>query len=66
MVIYKVKLPSRIDSVQVSVKLMYQSIGYRWAQNLKSYNNHEADRFLGYYKDNAKISAVMLAEAVRK
>ncbi|MDX1700666.1 MAG: hypothetical protein R3250_08620, partial [Melioribacteraceae bacterium] len=65
-VVYKVKLPNGVESIQVSAKLMYQTIGYRWAMNLKSYDNHEADRFIGYFEDNAKISAVVLAEAVRK
>ena len=65
-VFYKIKLPEGVNSVHVSAKLMYQTIGYRWAQNLKSYNNYEADRFISYYKDNAEISAVVLAEAVRK
>jgi hypothetical protein len=34
-VLYKVMLPEGVNSVQVSAKLMYQTIGYRWAQNLK-------------------------------
>jgi cytochrome c551/c552 len=65
-IIYKVQLPEGVNSVQVSAKLMYQTIGYRWAQNLKSYDNDEAKLFTGYYDENADISAVVLAEAVRK
>jgi hypothetical protein len=36
-VLYRIKLPEGVNSVQVSAKLMYQTIGYRWAQNLKSF-----------------------------
>ncbi len=65
-IIYKVQLPAGVDAVKVSAKLLYQTIGYRWAQNLKAYKNHEADRFIGYYEDNTIISTVVLAEAVRE
>lgn len=34
----------------ISVELLYQSIGYRWAQNLGSHSADEIGRFLSYYK----------------
>lgn len=45
----------------MSVELLYQTIGYRWARNLEVYDAHEANRFVGYYKANADSSAVVLA-----
>jgi hypothetical protein len=58
---YRVELPQGVTSVQVSVELLYQTIGYRWARNLEAYDSFETKRFVGYYKDNADISAVILA-----
>ena len=45
----------------VRAELWFQSIGHRWAHNLKSYDAHETRRFVGYYKANAAESAVLLA-----
>ena len=48
---------------RVRAELWYQSIGYRWAHNLEAYDSHETNRFVGYYRENAETSAVVLAEA---
>jgi hypothetical protein len=48
-------------AVTVSAELLYQSIGYRWADNLSNYSNREAERFLGYYRDTISGSAVTVA-----
>jgi hypothetical protein len=45
----------------VEVELLYQSIGYRWADNLRAYTADEVQRFDRYYSDNAAASAVRLA-----
>jgi hypothetical protein len=45
----------------VSVELLFQSIGYRWAQNLKPYEAAETRRFVAYYEQSAADSAVRLA-----
>jgi hypothetical protein len=34
----------------VTVELLYQSVGYRWAENLRRHEAPETDRFLGYYE----------------
>lgn len=39
-----------------------QTIGFRWAVNLKAYDSLETNRFVTYYGDNADIFAVKLAE----
>ncbi|MCP4204297.1 MAG: hypothetical protein GY769_20470 [bacterium] len=61
---YRVPLPDGVESVEVSVELLYQTIGYRWAQNLEAYDSGETHRFVGYYRANADMSAVVLAEAL--
>lgn len=60
---YRVPLPEGVSSLEVVAKLLYQTIGYRWAQNLGAYDSLETNRFAGYYAANAGSSAVVLAEA---
>jgi hypothetical protein len=62
---YRVSLPDGVDSVRVAAELLYQTIGYRWARNLQAYESHETDRFVGFFNENAGMSAVLLAEANR-
>lgn len=53
-----------IDSgaeLTVNVELLYQSIGFRWADNLATYASDETDRFVGYYRETIEGSAVTLA-----
>jgi len=49
---------------QVDVELRYQPIGFRWAQNLRSYDAFEPKRFVGYYEEMAAGSSTVLAHAV--
>ena len=58
---YRIPVPKGAGDVSVSAELLYQTIGYRWAQNLEDYDSHETNRFVGYYRANADISAVVLA-----
>jgi hypothetical protein len=48
--------PYRID-----VELRYQSIGFRWAANLKSVKADEPARFVSYYEATAAGSSVVVA-----
>lgn len=48
----------------VVAELYYQSIAYRWAQNLKSYDADETRRFVSYYESMATKSAIVLARSV--
>ena len=59
---YRVLLHPDIDSATVSVRLMFQTIGYRWAENLAPYDTRETARFTRYYRANADRSAIPLAE----
>ena len=47
----------------IEVALLYQSIGYRWAKNLATYDSPEPQRFVRYYAESAAESAVTLAAA---
>src|SRR5262249_32617107 len=50
----------------VEVELLYQPIGFRWAQNLKSYGAAlEPRRFTGYYDAMALSATATLARASR-
>jgi len=50
----------------VEAELLYQPIGFRWAQNLKSYNSaFEPRRFTGYYDEMARGATATLARAAR-
>jgi len=47
----------------VTAELLYQPIGFRWANNLKAYKGTEPQRFTGYYDAMASASAATLARA---
>ncbi len=63
---YRVEVPAGVRHVDVRARLMFQTIGFRWAQNLAPYDAHETKRFVSYYNENAATSAVPLAEAVSR
>jgi len=48
---------------EIEVELWYQPIGYRWANNLKTYNTEESRRFSGYFDAMSQDSAVLIAKA---
>ncbi len=58
---YRVDVSGASGAVTVSVELLFQSIGYRWAENLRDYDAFETNRFVGYYEESAASSAVTLA-----
>jgi hypothetical protein len=47
----------------VIVRLWFQPIGYRWAENLRAYDAPEPKRFLRYFDSLASASALVVAEA---
>ena len=61
---YRVAARPGVQGIVVSARLMFQTIGFRWAQNLAPYDAHETKRFVTYYNDNASTSAVVLAEVM--
>ena len=49
----------------IEVQLWYQSIAYRWAENLRAYRAAEPRRFVSYYGQIPPASAVMLTRTSR-
>jgi hypothetical protein len=61
---YRIALPAASrGTLTVAAELVYQSIGYRWAENLRGYAAAETERFTRYYSDAASASAIPLARA---
>jgi len=60
-VTYSVALPNTAGSVSVSVELLFQSIGFRWNENLRAYSSPEPQRFVRYYDEQASRSGKLLA-----
>ena len=62
----RLDLALRLESAQapltLSVELLYQSIGFRWAENLRQTKAQEVERFLGYY-DGLPNTPVVVASA---
>jgi hypothetical protein len=49
--------------VRVDVQLLYQSIGFRWADNLRARPAPETERFGRYYAELAHVGTTVLAQA---
>ena len=63
---YSVDVGNSVGPFDVDVELWYQPIGYRWANNLKSYDADEPHRFTGYYDSMGTGTAVLLAKTSRR
>ena len=50
----------------VEVELLYQTIGYRWADNLSVYDAPEPKRFVSYFRSMAPGWSVVVATATAK
>jgi cytochrome c551/c552 len=48
--------------LNVKVELLYQPIGFRWAENLRGYDAREPRRFVSYYDVVASVSSTVLAQ----
>jgi hypothetical protein len=46
----------------VTVKLWFQPVGFRWAENLRAYDAPEPRRFVRYFESMASASAIVIAE----
>ena len=57
---YRVATAGRRPFV-VDVELRYQPISFRWAQNLRSYDSPETNRFVNWYDAMASGSSEVLA-----
>jgi cytochrome c551/c552 len=57
---YVVRLGAAPGPYRVEAELWYQSIGYRWANNLKGYTAPEPQRFTDYYDAMSGMSAILV------
>jgi hypothetical protein len=62
---YSIDTAGTRGPLTLEVQLWYQSIAYRWAQNLKAYGAAEPQRFVAYYEQVAPESALMLTRVAR-
>jgi hypothetical protein len=60
---YSVDVTGGTAPFTVEAQLWYQSIAYRWTQNLEQYGADEPTRFVRYYERVAPASALMLTSA---
>ena len=59
---YSVDLSGARGTFTLEAILWYQSIGYRWAENLRPYDAAEPRRFVSYYTSMASVSGIVLAQ----
>ena len=57
---YSVEVDPAAGPFTMEAELWFQPIGYRWAENLAAYDAPETRRFLGYYREMAGASALLL------
>jgi len=62
-VLYSIDRGDTQEPLHVSVELIYQPIGYRWAHNLARYDAFEPRRFVSYFESMQSDTAVVLARA---
>jgi hypothetical protein len=62
-VLYSINAGTTGGPFEVSVELMYQPIGYRWAHNLERYDAPEPRRFVSYFQSMQSNSATVLARS---
>lgn len=60
---YSVSTNGATGPFHIEAELMYQPIGFRWANNLKPYDAAEPKRFVGYYDAMSATNAVALCKA---
>ncbi|HMG87459.1 MAG TPA: hypothetical protein VK574_17125 [Terracidiphilus sp.] len=60
---YEIPTGAAAGTFVVKAELLYQPVGFRWAHNLAPYKAAEPQRFVTYYEQAAKQSAIVIAEA---
>jgi hypothetical protein len=62
---YSVDVAGARGPFAIEAQIWYQSIAYRWAENLRAYRAAEPQRFVSYYDQMASESALVLSRAAR-
>jgi hypothetical protein len=60
---YEIPTVATAGPFVVKAELLYQPVGFRWAHNLAPYKAAEPQRFVGYYDQSARQSAIVIADA---
>ncbi len=60
---YRVAVGKDEQPLSITVELLYQPVGYRWAHNLGGVEAAETARWLGYYDDLAHASSATIASS---
>ena len=65
-VLYQVDIGQASGPFTVSVELLYQSIGYRWIENLRAFGTPETDQFFAVYEaiNNFPIVVAGVAQTI--
>ena len=58
---YSVGVGDAQGPFRVEAELLYQPIGFRWAENLRLRPSEESMRFLGYYEAMSDATSIVLA-----
>jgi hypothetical protein len=60
---YVVNTAGRAGPFRIDVELRFQTIAYRWAQNLRAYDAPETKRFVSWYDTMSTGTSLALARA---
>jgi hypothetical protein len=60
---YSIDLGASDGAGTVQAELLFQPIGFRWAENLAAFDAVETKRFVGYFRSMAASSYARLARA---
>jgi hypothetical protein len=60
---YRVSVAEPAGPLHVEAELIYQPVGYRWAQTMRTYRAPEPSRFVKYYDAMAPHSTTVIARA---
>jgi hypothetical protein len=63
---YRVDGEGRQGPFRIEAELRYQTIGFRWAENLRGYDAPEPRRFVGFFAGLAPSSSARLARAAAR
>ena len=61
---FGIKLEDTSAPLKIEVELLYQTIGYRWAQNLGQEESPQIDNFLRLYDGKPNIPIVIAREEI--
>lgn len=60
---YVVSTAGRMGPFRIDVEIRFQTIAFRWAQNLRAYDAGETRRFVTWFDAMSTGSSVVLAQA---